>query len=144
VVGTWFIILGTVVVISTTLVLPLTSLDTAQSDSVTLPAVQDTIAGVCSESVASLLKEAGNEIADDDIADYYQQMCDEYGLYENTTAVALQEPPAATDIIPIEDINRIALSSMLEGAGSNIHDTEIAEFYYQFLDKAGLRIEPKE
>jgi hypothetical protein len=143
--GTLFIIiLGTVMLIGTIFILPLTSLDTIQSDNVTVPEVQDTIAGVYSNSASSLLKEAGNQITDEDIADYYRQLCDGYGLDEQSSAMAHQEQNAATDIIPVENINRTALCSMLEEAGSTIRDKELAEFYYQFLDKAGWGIEPKE
>jgi len=142
--GILFIILGTAMLVGTIFVMPLTSLDTIQSDNVTIPEVRDTIAGACSDSISSLLEEAGNEIADEDIADYYQQLCDGYGLDEQSSAMSHQEPPAVTNIIPVENINRTALSSILEGAGSGIRDKEIAEFYYQFLDKAGWEIEPKE
>jgi len=144
VVGTLSVVLGTSMLIGTVFVLPLTSPDTIQSDNLTASEVQDTIAGGYSANISSLLEEAGNEITDEDIADYYQQLCDGYGLDEQASALSHQEPSAVTNIIPVENINRTALSSMLEGAGSDIHDKEIAEFYYQFLDKAGWEIEPQE
>jgi len=144
VVGKLSIIAGTLILTGTMFALGLTSPDTIQSDNITVPQVQETIAGGYSANVSYLLEEAGNKITDEDIADYYQQLCDGYGLDEQASASSHQEPPAVTNIIPVENINRTALSSILEEAGSGIRDEEIAEFYYQFLDKAGWEIESKE
>jgi hypothetical protein len=144
VVGKLSIIAAALILTGTMFALSLTSPDKIQSDNVTAPEVQDIIAGGYSANISSLLEEAGNEITDEDIAEYYQQLCDGYGLDEQPSATAHQEPPAVTDIVPVENINRTALSSILEGAGSDIGDNEIAEFYYQFLDKAGWEIESKE
>lgn len=143
-VGKLSIIAGTLILTGTMFALGLTSPDTIQSDNVTIPEIQDTIVGGYSANISSLLEKAGNEITDEDIAGYYEQLCDGYGLDEQSSAMVQQEPFAATDIVPVENINRTALSSVLKGAGSDIRDKEIAEFYYQFLEKAGWDIESKE
>ena len=140
-VGKLSIIAGTLILTGTMFALGLTSPNTIQSVNMAVPEVQGTIAGGYSANISSLLEEAGKEITDEDIADYYRQLCDGYGLDEQSSAMAHQEPPAATDIIPVENINRTALHSILDVAGSDIRDKEIAEFYYQFLEKAGWQIE---
>ena len=97
-----------------------------------------------SVNISSMLEEAGNNISDEDIAEYYRLLCDRYDLDEEISLTTLQEEGIESGVVSVEDINRTALNSMLGQAGSTIHDEELAEFYYQFLDKAGWEIEPEE
>jgi hypothetical protein len=94
------------------------------------------------EDVYNLLQEAGNEIQDSDINQYYQKLIQGYELDEPLPELPEGEEPSPEDILPdITKINQIALTLPLQEAGKNIHDDEIAEFYYSFLESAGFTIE---
>jgi hypothetical protein len=93
------------------------------------------------EDVYSLLQEAGNEIQDSDINQYYQKLIQGYELDEPLPELPEGEEPSPADILPdITKINQIALTLPLQEAGKNIQDDEIAEFYYSFLESAGFTI----
>jgi hypothetical protein len=93
------------------------------------------------EDVYSLLQEAGNEIQDSDINQYYQKLIQGYELDEPLPELPEGEEPSPADILPdITKINQIALTLPLQEAGKNIQDDEIAEFYYSLLESAGFTI----
>jgi len=93
------------------------------------------------EDVYFLLQEAGNEVQDGDISQYYQKLIQGYELDEPLPELPEGEEPSPADILPdIEKINQIALILPLQEAGKNIQDDEISEFYYSFLESAGFTI----
>jgi len=93
------------------------------------------------EDIYNLLQEAGDEIQDGDINQYYQKLIQGYELDEPLPELPEGEEPSPEDILPdITKINQIALTLPLQEAGKNIQDDEIAEFYYTFLESAGFTI----
>ena len=111
---------------------------------------EDLSADVWTESVKayyqalnSSLQEAGDEIQDEDLKQFYWKLKQEYGLDKLASEIAQDEYPDPTEVLPdIENINRTAITLPLEEAGKNIKSEDIARFYYRFLRDAGWEIEP--
>ena len=116
---------------------------TAQTGDTTLAEPLDDAAMTYHEIVTSLLQEAGDEIQDSDIARFYQELLGEYALDQPSSWMTEAEGSSLAEILPdINKIYRTALALPLQEAGKNIQDKEIADFYYRFLEAAGLTIEP--
>ncbi len=99
------------------------------------------IADVFRESSLLPLQKAGAEIQDADNRQFFQLLVKSYDLETPDTSVS-QEPLSLSELLPdIESINSSALSLPLIEAGKNIHDPEIARFYYDLLKRSGWMIE---
>lgn len=109
---------------------PLSPLPTLaeQGDTETDPATGD---GPISASgtIAEVLNQAADGITDTDIATYYEKLVDSYQLDETATGGTLPD---------IDNITRQAITLPLLEAGKTITDSEIAEFYRDFLASTGL------
>ena len=115
---------------------------TAQPADTNLTETRTDNAEIYREALISPLQEAGNEIQDKDIDQFYQKLLQEYELDEASYEVAQAEPSSPLDVLPdIKNINRKAISLPLREAGKNIRDKEIARFYYELLKDAGWTIE---
>jgi len=94
------------------------------------------------ETIRSLLREAGDEIQDKDIDQYYHKLVQEYDLDEASSGVAPADNSSPAEMLPdIKNITQKALNLPLKEAGKNIQDKEIARFYYKLLKDAGWEIE---
>lgn len=94
-------------------------------------------------TIIMMLEEAAENIQDDELAYFYQELLQEYELLEQPAATVDDEPINSTAVLPdIFKINRTAITLPLQEAGRNIQDKEIADFYYRFLMGAGWAIEP--
>ncbi|MEE9398979.1 MAG: hypothetical protein V3V23_01785 [Dehalococcoidales bacterium] len=97
------------------------------------------ITGIYHESLISPLQEAGKEVTDSDIGRMYQKLLREYELNELSREAGQGENFNPAKMLPdIQNINRVAITLPLEEAGKNIQDEEIAQFYSEFLESAGL------
>lgn len=107
------------------------------------PEVPADITEIYREALLSPLQKAGDEIQDDDIARFYHKLIKEYALDEASLDAAQAEPSSLIGLLPdIKNINQTALSLPLNEAGKNIHDKEIAQFYYKLLKSTGWKVEP--
>ena len=84
------------------------------------------------ENILEFLEQAGSEINDKDIAEYYQLLIEQYDLADNATVCDNLD-----SLFDIKKIVRQAASLPLRSAGKNIRDDEIAHFYHDFLEKVG-------
>jgi hypothetical protein len=82
--------------------------------------------------ILDFLKQAGSEINDQDIAEYYQFLIEQYDLADNVTVCDNLD-----SLLNINKIVRQAAGLPLQKAGSNIRDAEIESFYHDFLEKVG-------
>ncbi len=99
------------------------------------------IAGAFRESSLLPLQEAENDIQDADNRRFYRQLVESYHL-EATTPASSPEQFSLSELLPdIESINSSALSLPLKEAGKNIHDPELAWFYFDLLKRSGWMIE---
>ncbi len=114
----------------------------AQSEDSSLTKTLPDIAGIYREALTSSLQEAGDEIQDKEIAQFYRKLLREYELDEPSPGIAQAEHSSPTEVLPdIKKINYIAITLPLQEAGRNIKDKEIAQFYYKLLESAGWTIE---
>lgn len=105
------------------------------------PVSRPDIAGVFRESSLLPLQKAGDEIQDADDRRFYRQLVKSYRL-EAPAAAASPEQFSLSELLPdIKLINSSALSLPLKEAGKNIHDPEIARFYFDLLERSGWMIE---
>ena len=96
------------------------------------------------ENIYLLLKEAGSEIQDEDMGQFYQNLIEAYELDEEPSGTPEDGDPSPADILPdINKISRIAIFLPLQETGKNIQDKELAQFYYKLLADAGWPIEPE-
>lgn len=118
-------------------ILSLTS-STAKAEGSSLADTLPDITEIYHEALVRPLQEAGGEIQDSDIAQFYQKLLREYGLDEPSSGITQDEHLGLAGMLPdIENINYTALALPLQEAGRNIQDKEIAEFYYRFLEATG-------
>ena len=80
------------------------------------------------ENILEFLEQAESEINDQDIAEYYQLLIEQYDLADNATV-----DDNLNALLDINKIGRQAASLPLQSAGKNIQDDEIAHFYHDFL-----------
>ncbi len=81
-------------------------------------------------TITEVLNGTVDGITDTDIAAYYEKLVDSYRL---------DETAAGAETLPdIDNITRQAITLPLQEAGKTIQDTEIAEFYQDFLVRTGL------
>ena len=115
---------------------------TAHSEDASLTEVPSDNIATYRETIISVLQAAGDEIQDNDTAQFYQKLVQEYELDEPYTGVAPAEQSSLMELLPdIKNINQKALTLPLQEAGKNIRDEEIARFYYKFLKDAGWTLE---
>lgn len=84
------------------------------------------------EGILNTLKQAGAEINDKDIAEYYQLLVEQLD--------SLDGIQVSDEMDPFPDINgivRLSASLPLQEAGKNIQDEDIARFYHDFLEDVG-------
>ena len=84
------------------------------------------------EGILNTLKQAGAEINDKDIAEYYQLLVEQLD--------SLDGIQVSDEMDPFPDINgivRLSASLPLQEAGKNIEDEDIARFYHDFLEDVG-------
>ena len=92
--------------------------------------------------ITSSLQEAGDEIQDSDINQFYQSLLREYDLDKPSPGIAQAEHSSPAEVLPdIKKINRLAITLPLREAGRHIQDEEIAQFYYELLENSGWTIE---
>ncbi len=97
-------------------------------DAGTDPTVGDGISA--SATIVEILNRAAGDITETDTATFYQKLVDSYQL---------EESAAGAGTLPdIDNITRQAITMPLLEAGETIRDSEIAEFYRDFLVGAGL------
>ena len=92
-------------------------------------------------ALTSVLQDAAEEIQDDSLAGFYQQLLQEYGLDQ-----ADQEKPSSDtsleEALPdIKKIHGAAMKLPLQEAGKTIRDEDLARFYHDFVKSAGWEIE---
>ena len=91
--------------------------------------------------ILSTLQKAGNEIQDKDLAQFYPKLVAEYHLEDSSTWLVASDNTSSPDLVPnFEKITSVAITMPLEEAGTQIHDKDIAQFYYKFLEDSGLQI----
>lgn len=84
------------------------------------------------EGILNTLKQAGAEINDKDIAEYYQFLVEQLDRLDGIQV--------SDEMDPFPDINgivRLSASLPLQEAGKNIEDEDIARFYHDFLEDVG-------
>ena len=90
------------------------------------------------QGVTSALTEAASKIEDEDLAQFYQKLVDGYELGEASSWLAPDDGSDDPEAVPdIEKISRHAITLPLLEVSDNIQDEDIAEFYQDFLEKAG-------
>lgn len=115
---------------------------TAQTEDASLTETPVDIVETYRETIISVLQAAGDEIQDNDTAQFYQKLLQEYALDEPSPEKTPAEQFSLTELLPdIKNINQKALTLPLQEAGKNIRDKEIAQFYYKLLKDAGWTIE---
>ena len=84
------------------------------------------------EGILNTLKQAGAEINDKDIAEYYQFLVEQLDRLDGIQV--------SDEMDPFPDINgivRLSASLPLQEAVKNIQDEDIARFYHDFLEDVG-------
>lgn len=93
--------------------------------------------------ILSTLQEAGNEIQDKDLGQFYQKLLGEYHLEDSSTWLVASDNASSPESVPdLKKISSVAITMPLEEAGKQIQDKDIAQFYYKFLEDSGLQIKP--
>lgn len=90
------------------------------------------------DTVKQILESAKSQIQNEDMAQYYDKLIAAYDL-DNKNQSA-NGSGALSSLTDIQSINYAAASMPLIEAGKNIKDTEIAKFYYKFLQDTGWDI----
>jgi len=89
-------------------------------------------------SATSALLEAADKFQDEDLSRFYQKLIGSYALDDASSWLAPDDGSDDPEAVPdIEKIQRAALTLPLLEAGNQIRDPGIAEFYQDFLKKAG-------
>ena len=90
------------------------------------------------QEVTSALMEAADKIEDEDLAQFYRKLVDGYELDQGSSWLAPDDGSDDPEAVPdIEKISRHAITLPLLEMTDKIQDEEIAEFYEDFLEKAG-------
>ncbi len=84
------------------------------------------------EGILNTLKQAGAEINDKDIAEYYQLLVEQLDRLDGIRVSDKMDP-----FPDINGIVRLSASLPLQEAGKNIQDEDIARFYHDFLEDVG-------
>jgi hypothetical protein len=115
---------------------------TVQSDDSCPPETPTDTSGTFNNAFNSSLQEAGKNIQDEEMAQFYQKLLQEYELDDPSSWTTPDESSDPEDVIPdVGKISHTALTLPLQEAGKNIRDEEIAQFYYNLLRDAGWTIE---
>lgn len=115
-----------------------------QTDGFNLAEMLPDLAKTFERSLASPMYAVGEEIQDNDTGQLYRKLLHEYELDEPYYKIARAEHSSLVDVLPdIKKINKAAITLPLQEAGKNIHDEEIAQFYYKLLESAGWEIVSK-
>jgi hypothetical protein len=94
------------------------------------------------QDLVQIFQQVGVEITDPDIKEYYTKLISEYQLSENSNDNTLPESTDGQVLLPdIRKIQETALTLPFQEAGKKIHDREIRDFYYKFLNDTGLSSE---
>ncbi len=112
-----------------------------QAEEYSQSASRPDIEEVFRESFLLPLQKAGDEIQDADNRQFFRQLVESYDLETPVTASSPKKFSLSYLLPDIESINSSALSLPLKEAGKNIHDPEIARFYYDLLKRSGWMIE---
>ena len=87
--------------------------------------------------IGDTLRQAGENIRDEDTRRYYNLLIEEYNLTEGSY-ISIGEDPEQVVLLPdIENIAQKALMLPLVEAGKNIQDEEITRYYYKLLKDSG-------
>jgi len=93
------------------------------------------------DMVTSPLTGVADSITDDDLAQYYQKLVDGYELDQESTWLAPDDGSEDPEAVPdIEKISRHAITLPLLEVADRIQDEDIADFYQDFLEKAGWTV----
>jgi hypothetical protein len=125
-------ILTGIVLTCSLIAVPLTSTSASGQDSETHELDSPDVTDIDKESILNTLKQAGAEINDEDIAEYYQLLMEQFNLVDGIQV--------SDEMDPFPDINgivRLSASLPLQEAGKNIRDEDIARFYHDFLQDVG-------
>jgi hypothetical protein len=102
-------------------------------------ATQQEYVGAVREAMLSPLLKTINETASTDSGKFLEKLVNEYGL--DKLPPGDQQGAGLADIVPdFKSINEKAITLPLTEAGKNIHDADIAAFYYDFLQRSGFNI----
>lgn len=83
----------------------------------------------------AVLRQVRSEIQDPDTASYYDKLISAYNLPQGSDNETADDLAVYADL---ENIQETATLLPLQQAGQGIQDPDIAKFYYNYLDEAGL------
>ena len=86
------------------------------------------------ERINSLLEQAGGNIEDAELHQFYQKLIQDYGLDSSTSDMAQAAGENGEDILPdFQKIFDTSLKSPFQEAAKDITDEELAEVYHNIL-----------
>ena len=106
----------------------------AAADNITYVKLPPEVVQAYNSALTTPLNKAADEVTDPDLARFTKNLIASYSL--GTTATD-KEQSAASLVPDMKNITKIASDSVLNEAGKNIKDKEIAEFYDSFIKSIG-------
>lgn len=99
----------------------------------------DTGDGLSWQELVAVFRQVESGITDPEIREYYIKLISEYHLCDSTGDAVSDGPEDGQIMFPdIEKIQKTALTLPFQEAGKCIRDPDIKNFYYRFLQDAGL------